>query len=80
MYNFMDNFAAVGLQAMALALSAPIIGKKTFLAVEALASGLRRLHRVSNQEEPVSEIARTRRKKIHRQENSIQRRRKKRFQ
>jgi hypothetical protein len=74
------GFTAVGLQAIALALSTPIIGKKKFLAVEAVASGSRRLHQVPNQEEPVSETAGTRRKKIHRQENSNRRRRKKRFQ
>ena len=48
-----------GFEAIALALSVPIIGKKKFLAVQALASGFRRLHRVPNQQEPVSETART---------------------
>lgn len=71
---------ASSLLAIALALSVSIIGKKKFLAVEAFASGLRRLHRFQNQEEPIAETARTRRKKIHRQENSNRRRRKKRFQ
>jgi hypothetical protein len=40
------GFTAVSLLAIALALSVPIIGKKKFLAVEAVASGRRRLHRV----------------------------------
>jgi len=53
------SFTAVGLLAIALALSVPIIGKKKFLAVQTFASGLRRLHRFQNQEEPVSETART---------------------
>jgi hypothetical protein len=53
------GFTAVGLLAIALALSVPIIGKKKFLAVQTFASGLRRLHRFQNQEEPVSETART---------------------
>ena len=39
------GLAAVGLEAIALALSTPVIGKKKFLAVQALASGLGRLHR-----------------------------------
>jgi hypothetical protein len=43
------RFTALGLQAIALALSIPIIRKKKFLAVKAFASGWRRLHRVPNQ-------------------------------
>ena len=35
------GLAAVGFEAIALALSTPVIGKKKFLAVQALASGLR---------------------------------------
>ena len=50
-----SGLAAVGFEAIALALSTPVIGKKKFLAVQALASGLRRLHRFQNEKEPVSE-------------------------
>jgi hypothetical protein len=46
------GFTAVGLLAIALALSVPIIRKKKFLAVQAFASGSRRLHRFQYQEEP----------------------------
>jgi hypothetical protein len=48
----LPGLAAVGFEAIALALSTPIIGKKKFLAVQALASGLRRLHRFQNEKEP----------------------------
>ena len=44
----LPGLAAVGFQAIALALPAPVIGKKKFLAVQALAVGLRRLHRFQN--------------------------------
>jgi len=74
------GFTALGFQTIALSLSIPIIGKKKFLAVEAFAAGWRRLHRVPNQEQPVSETARTRRKKIPLEEHSRRRRRKKIFQ
>jgi hypothetical protein len=47
------DFTAVSFWAIALALSVAIIGKKKFLAVEAFASGLRRLHEFQNQERPV---------------------------
>jgi hypothetical protein len=68
------------LEAIALALSTPVIGKKKFLAVQALASGLRRLHRFQNKKEPVSETGAKERKKIQPQEESERRRRKKSFQ
>ena len=48
-----SGLAAVGLEAIALTLSTPVIGKKKFLAVQALASGLRRLHRFQIEKEPV---------------------------
>jgi hypothetical protein len=74
------SLAAVGFEAIALALSTPVIGKKKFLAVQALAAGLRRLHRFQNEKEPVSETGAKERKKIQPQEKSGQRRRKKNFQ
>ena len=46
------SLAAINLLAITLAFSVSIIGKKKFLAVEAFASGLRRLHRFQNQQEP----------------------------
>src|SRR5271165_2828927 len=74
------GLAAVGLEAIALALSTPAIGKKKFLAVQALASGLRRLHWFQNKKEPVSEAGAKRGNKIQPQAKSEQRRRKKNFQ
>ncbi len=74
------GLAAVGLEAITLALSTPVIGKKKFLAVQALASGLGRLHRFLNEREPVSETGAEERKKIQPQEKSERRRRKKNFQ
>jgi len=74
------GLAALGFEAITLALSTPVIGKKKFLAVQALASGLRRLHRFQNQKEPVSETGANQRKKIQPQEKSKGRRRKKSFQ
>jgi len=74
------GLAAVGFEAIALALSTPVIGKKEFLAVQALASGLRRLHRFQNEKEPVSETGAEERNKIQPQEKSKRRRRKKSFQ
>jgi hypothetical protein len=74
------GLAAVGFETIALALSTPEIGKKKFLAVQALASGLRRLHRFQNKKEPVSENGAKERKKIQPQEKSDRRRRKKNFQ
>jgi|SRR5580658_3979643 len=76
----LPGLAAVGFEAIALALSTPVIGKKKFVAVQALASGLRRLHRFQNQKEPVSETEANQRKKIQPQEKSEGRRRKKSFQ
>ena len=71
------GLAAVRFMAVTLALATPIIGKKKFLAVQALASAARRLHRFQSQKEPVSEGRAKRRKKIQPAENSGQRRRKK---
>jgi hypothetical protein len=48
--------------------------------VQALAAGLRRLHRFQNEKEPVSETGAKERKKIQPQEESERRRRKKNFQ
>ncbi len=76
----LPGLAAIGFEAVALALSTPVIGKKKFLAVQALASGLRRLHRFQNEKEPVSETGVEERKKIQPQEKSERRRRKKNFQ
>ena len=76
----LPSLAAVGFEAVALALSTPVVGKKKFLAVQALASGLRRLHRFQNKKEPVSETGAEERKKIQPQEKSEPRRRKKNFQ
>jgi hypothetical protein len=74
------GLAAVGFEAIAMALSTPIVGKKKFLAVQALGSGLRRLHQFQNKKEPVSETGAKERKKIQPQEKSGLRRRKKNFQ
>src|SRR5450631_3258665 len=74
------GLAAVGFEAIAPALSTPVIGKKKFLAVQALAAGLWRLHRFQNKKEPVSETGAEERKKIQPQEKSEPRRRKKNFQ
>ena len=76
----LSDLAALGLEAIALALVAPVIGKKKFLAVQALGSGSGRLHRFQNKKEPVWENAANRRKKIHREEDSDRRRTKKSFQ
>ena len=69
------GLAAVGFEAIALALSTPVIGKKKFLAVQALAVGLRRLHRFQNEKEPVWENGANRGKKIQPEEKSERRRR-----
>jgi hypothetical protein len=74
------GLTAVGLMAVTLALATPGIGKKKFLAVQALASAARRLHRFQSQKEPVSESRAKRRKKIQPEENSGRRRRQKSFQ
>ena len=60
----LTGLAALGFEAIALALSTPVIGKKKFLAVQALAAGLRRLHWYQNKKEPVSETGAKERKKI----------------
>jgi hypothetical protein len=62
----LPGLAAVGLEAITLVLSTPVIGKKKFLAVQALASGLGRIHRFLNEKEPVSETGAEERKKIQR--------------
>src|SRR5271169_4277775 len=58
------GLAAVGFEAISLALANPIIGKEQRLAVQALVSRSRRLRRFHNKKEPVSENAQSRRKKI----------------
>ena len=73
------GLAAVVFEAITLALSTPIVGKKKFLAVQALASGLR-FHQFQNKKEPVSETGAKERKKIQPQEEAGLRRRKKDFQ
>ena len=74
------GLAAVRLEAIALACSTPVIGKKKTLAVQALPAGLGRLHRSQSQTEPSSERQGNQRKKIQPQEQSKRRRRKKNFQ
>src|SRR5208283_2499443 len=74
------GLAAVGFEAIALARSTPVIGKKKSLAVQALPAGLWRLHRSQSQKEPRSERQENQRKKIQPQEKSKHRRRKKNFQ
>ena len=69
------GLAAVVFEAIALALSTPIVGKKKFLVVQALASGLRRFHQFQNKKEPVSETGAKERKKIQPQEEAGLRRR-----
>jgi hypothetical protein len=66
----LSGLAARRFEAVALALSTPVIGKKKFLAVQALASASRQLHRFQTQKEPVSENAKNRRKKIQPEEDS----------
>ena len=74
------GLAAVRLEAIALACSTPVIGKKKTLAVQALPAGLGRLHRSQSQTEPSLERQGNQRKKIQPQEQSKRRRRKKNFQ
>ena len=74
------GLAAVRLEAIALACSTPVIGKKKTLAVQALPAGLGRLHRSQSQTEPSAERQGNQRKKIQPQEQSKRRRRKKNFQ
>src|SRR5271167_4452691 len=76
----LPGLAAVGFEAIALALSTPVIGKKKFLAVQAFAAGLRRLHRFQNKKEPISETGAEGRKKNQSEEKSDRRRREKNFQ
>jgi hypothetical protein len=76
----LSGLAALGFEAIALALVAPVIGKKKFLAVQALAPGSGWLHRFQNEKEPASENRAKQGKKIHREEDSERRRRKKSFQ
>jgi len=65
-----SGLAALGFKAKALALSAPVIGKKKFLAVQAFVSGSGRFHRFQKQKEPVSEDPTKGRKKIQSEEDS----------
>ena len=74
------GLAALGFKAVALAMSSATIGKKKFLAVQALASSFGRLHRFHKQREPLRENRSRGRKKIQPEENSDRRRRKKSFQ
>jgi hypothetical protein len=74
------GLTALGLKAVALAMSSATIGKKKFFAVQALLSGFGRLHRFHKQREPLRENRTRRRKKIHPEEDSHRRRKKKSFQ
>jgi len=76
----LSDLAALRFEAIALALAAPVIGKKQLFAVQALVSRSGRLHRFQNGKDPVSGTRPKRRNKIHREENSSRRRRKKSFQ
>jgi DNA repair protein RadC len=76
----LPGLAAVGLKTVALALSTPVIGKKKFLAVQALLSGARRLHRFQTQKQTAMENQEKQPKKIQPQQDSARRRRKKIFQ
>jgi hypothetical protein len=76
----LPGLAALRFEAIALALGGAAVGKKKLLAVQALTSAAGRFHRFQNQKEPVSEDARKNRKKIHRQEDPAELRRKKSFQ
>jgi hypothetical protein len=73
----LSDLAALGFEAIALSLAAPVIGKKKLLAVQALVSSSGRLHRFQNQKKPVSGNRPNRRNEIHREEDSNWRRRKK---
>ena len=59
------GLAALGFKTVTLAVSGATIGKKKFLAVQALLSGSGRLHRFHKQREPLRENRKGRRKKIH---------------
>ena len=74
------GLAALGLKTVTLPMSSTTIGKKKFLAVQALASGFGRLHRFHRQQEPIREAGARRRKKTQSEEDSVRRRRKKRLQ
>jgi hypothetical protein len=76
----LSDLAAFGFEAIALSLAAPVIGKKQLLAVQALVSSSGRLHRFQNQKEPVTGNRPNQRNKIHREEDSSRRRRKKSLQ
>jgi hypothetical protein len=56
----LSSFAAVGSEAVTLAMAGPAIRNKETFAVQALVSGTRRLHRFLKSKEPVSEIRKTR--------------------
>ena len=74
------GFAALRFKAVALAMSSATIGKKEFLTVQALASGIGRLHRFHRQRKPLRQDRTRQRKKTHPEEDSDRRRRKKSFQ
>jgi hypothetical protein len=72
--------STIGLETETLTLRWPVIGKKMFFAVEAFALALLSLHRFPNQRNRSEEKSEAEGKKIHREEKSEQRRRKKKFQ
>jgi hypothetical protein len=74
------GFTALRFKAVALRVSGTTIGKKKFLAVQALLAGFGRLHRFQKQREPLHENRTSRRKKTHPEKDSDRRRRKKSFQ
>jgi len=66
-----------GLETETLTLPMPVIRKKMFLAVEALAAAILSLHWFLNQRNQSEETSEAKGKKIHREEKSEQPRRKK---
>jgi hypothetical protein len=74
------GLSTIGLETETLTLPMPVIRKKMFLAVEAFALALLSLHRFPNQRNGSEEKSAAEGKKIHREEKSKQRRRKKTFQ
>jgi hypothetical protein len=74
------GLSTIGLETETLTLPVPIIRKKMFLAVEAFALALLSLHRFPNQGERSEEKSEAEGKKIHGEEKSEQRRRKKTLQ
>jgi len=74
------GFPTIGVETETLTFPVPVIRKKMFLAVEALALAFLSLHRFPNQGERSEEKSVAEGKKIHGEEKSEQRRRKKTFQ